>query len=112
MADDTLGQRLYDAGWDQGVLLPALPWGINFHLDDPLTPIARAAQQEAALAYQEAANRSNTPPPRRGFARGINREKERLVIASQACDLVKRPSIEPTVLTLRAFMTDNVKILH
>jgi hypothetical protein len=112
MADDTLGQQLYDAGWDQGVLLPALPWGINFHLDDPLTPIARAAQKEAELAYQEAVQRSSTPLLRRGFARGINREKERLVVASQACDLVKKPGVEPTILALRAFTTDKSKILQ
>jgi hypothetical protein len=112
MADDALGQWLYDAGWDQGVLLPALPWGINFHLDDPLTPIAHAAQQEAEAAYQQAASHSNTLLPRYGFARGINREKERLVIASQACDIVKKPIVEPTILALRAFMTDKVKILQ
>jgi len=111
MADDALGQRLYEAGWDQGVLLPALPWSVNFHLDDPVK-IARSAQQEAEAAYQKAASLSNTPLPRRGFASMVSREKERLVIASQSCDIVKKPSIEPTILAMRAFTTDNVKILR
>jgi hypothetical protein len=106
-----LGQLLYNAGWDQGVLLPALPWSVHFHLDDPLTGIAKSAQRQAEAEYQQAMAGGTNNHPRRGLAQGKTREKDWLVVISQTCDIVKSPDVEPTVVAMRAFITDKENIL-
>src|SRR5439155_11401859 len=114
MADNKLGERLYDAGWRQGVLLPALPWSVIYLIDDPLSKIAKTAkrQQVADIKLKSTLAATDLPFYGIGVASGITRKEDRLVIASQDCDLVSNLTEEPYVVALRAFTTDNANILR
>jgi hypothetical protein len=111
MTDPGLGQRLIDLGWDQGVLLPPLHWSVVFHPGDPITRIARSAVQSRGAADRTPAIGSTPALPAHGVASGPIRGRDRLVVASQACDIVKSPTEEPTIIAMRAFFTDNGSIL-
>lgn len=112
MADATLGRRLYLAGWEQGVLLPVLQWSVHFHLDDPLSRIAKSARPLVEAQYQLRIQKEGSALPRCGIANGIARDKDRFVVASQTCDIVKSPNDEPNIVAMRAFTTDNTAILR
>ncbi len=113
MAADDLGRELYKRGWQQGVLLPTLPGALHFSLDDPLTGIARTAKAEAEAAYQSKVAKGKPPISRRAFGFGSSgKAKERLVIVTQTCDIVKEPRIEPTVQAIRAFITTTTETLR
>jgi len=99
MADPELGKQLYAAGWDQGVLLPPLTRSIVFEPTSVLSKLARAAA--AAPPF----NQSGSVP--HGVASGIVAGKnDRFVIATQTCDLVAGPNIEPNIVAMRAFLLD------
>lgn len=105
MAEPDLGHRLIEVGWDQGVLLPPLSWSLVYDPNDPLSSIARSAVRLAKHKL--------SPPdtaPSHDVAVGAMRPKDRLVVASQACDIVRVPSEEPNVLAMRVFTTDNDRI--
>jgi len=104
VADAGLGRRLVAAGWDQGVLLPALSWSVDFSTDDPVTQIARASMRPGAQVQRWEASQGI---PRHAVASGLYRGEHRLVVASQACDVVKSPEQEPCVVAMRAFFTTN-----
>jgi len=115
MADNMLGEKLYEAGWRQGVLLPALPYSIIYQVNDPLSKIAKkVAKQSAALELKqrEVLAAADLPPYTIGVASGITREGDHLVIASQDCDIAGNLSEEPNVVALRAFITENANILR
>jgi hypothetical protein len=103
MADNKLGERLSEAGWSQGVLLPALPWSVVYHVDDPLSKIAQLAKRHGAADISLHGI---------GVASGITRKDDRLVIASQDCDIAGALSEEKSVVAMRAFLTNNEVILR
>ena len=109
MADNKLGEYLYDSGWRQGVLLPPLPWSVIYRSDDPLSKIARTAKRQARQVDISAA--ADLPLHGTGIASGITRKDDRLVIASQDCDIVRSLSEEPNIVAMRAFTTENSNIL-
>lgn len=109
MADNKLGEYLYDSGWRQGVLLPPLPWSVIYRSDDPLSKIARTAKRQAGQVDISAA--TDLPLHGIGIASGITRKEDRLVIASQDCDIVRSLSEEPNIVAMRAFTTENSNIL-
>src|SRR5438876_8246296 len=111
MADNKLGEWLYDAGWKQGVLLPGLPYSVIYHTDDPFSKIARAVKRQGATEIK-LGGLSNTVDLPLGVASGITRKEDSLVLATQDCDIVKNLSEEPNVVAMRAFITDNKEILR
>lgn len=108
MAEQTLGQQLYDAGWNQGVLLPPLCWSVVYHADDPLTAIAKAASRQG----QQSAGGDVRSIPRHEIATGLIKPRDYLVVVSQACDIVKSPGFEPNITAMRAFETNNAQLLE
>jgi hypothetical protein len=110
MADNKLGEHLYNSGWRQGVLLPPLPWSVIYRGDDPLSKIARTAKRQAEQVNVSAA--TDLPLHGIGIASGITRREDYLVIASQDCDIVRSLSEEPNILVMRAFITENSSILR
>ena len=113
MADNRLGQRLYDAGWSQGVLLPALPWSVIYHTDDPLSKIAKTTKRQGTADIKQKGKLATTDLPLHiGVASGITRQGDHLVIASQDCDIVSNLTEEPNVTAMRAFITNNENILR
>src|SRR5947209_5328398 len=112
MADNNLGERLYEAGWNQGVLLPVLPWSVIYNVEDPLSKIARSAKNQVAAESKRKDTQasSNIYPNHTGVAFGITRRGDSLVVASQDCDIVSNVSEEPNVVAMRAFFTDNTSI--
>lgn len=110
MADNKLGEHLYNSGWRQGVLLPPLPWSVIYRIDDPLSKIARTAKRQAGQVTTSAA--TDLPLQGLGVASGITRREDYLVIASQDCDLVRSVSEEPNIVAMRAFVTENSSILR
>lgn len=106
MSDISVEQQLADAGWEQGSLLPPLASSVIYLPSNPVTSASRAA-----VCKGEA-----TPFPASGFtahhiASGTSRASDRLVVATQTCDIVRSPNVEPTVMTMRAFVTENKNIL-
>lgn len=113
MVEDTFGKWLYDAGWGQGVLLPALPWSVIYNVNDPLNNIARAKQKgNSADQRKSELNPTSKVSPPYEIASGVTREKDYLVIITQDCDIVKDPLQIHCVFAMRAFMTKNVQILR
>ncbi len=115
MAKNDLGERLYEAGWRQGVLLPALPYSVIYQVDDPLSKIAKqVAKQQTAIEVKQGNPWAATdlPPYTVGVATGITRKDDHLVIASQDCDIASNLSEEPHVIAMRAFRTENATILR
>ncbi|GAC1648928.1 MAG: hypothetical protein NVS4B9_40210 [Ktedonobacteraceae bacterium] len=110
MADNKLGEDLYNAGCRQGALLPPLPWSVIYRSDDPLSKIARTAKRQAGQGNTLAA--VDLPLQGIGIASGITRREDYLVIASQDCDLIRNVSEEPNIMAMRAFITDNSSILR
>lgn len=100
MTDPELGKQLYAAGWDQGVLLPPLSRSIVFEPSSALSKLARSAVGAPPI------NQSGSAP--HGVASGIVAgKKDRFVIATQTCDLVARPDIEPNIVAMRTFFTND-----
>ncbi len=114
MADNDLGVQLFDAGWSQGILLPALPWSVIYNVYDPLSKIAKSAKNQAIADSKRRETNASTNVflHNTAVAFGIKRQSDSLVIASQDCDIVSNISEEPTIVALRAFITDNTKILR
>jgi hypothetical protein len=112
MADARLGRQLIEAGWDQGVLLPALCWSVDFYPEDPVTQIARAAMKPGTPGTRWDASQEIRGLARHAVASGLYRGDHRLVVASQACDIDKSPEHEPCVIALRAFFTTNERMLE
>ncbi len=115
MAKNDLGERLYEAGWRQGVLLPALPYSVIYQVDDPLSKIAKqVAKQQTTIEVKQGNPWAATdfPPYTVGVATGITRKDDHLVIASQDCDIASSLSEEPGVVAMRAFSTENANILR
>jgi hypothetical protein len=110
MADNKLGEHLYNSGWCQGVLMPPLPWSVIYRSDDPLSKIARTAKRQAEQVDIPAA--TDLPLHGIGLASGITRREDYLVIASQDCDIVRSLSEEPNIVAMRAFITENSSILR
>lgn len=113
MVDKLLGRRLYDAGWNQGTLLPVLPWSVIYNPNEPLTRIAKLAEQQNTRENRRKSESISTivaTPPYR-IASGPTREKDYLVIISQDCEIIKDPNMIPTIFAMRAFTTDNNTIL-
>jgi hypothetical protein len=109
MADNKLGEHLYNSGWRQGVLLPPLPWSVIYRSDDPLSKIAKTAKRKPEQRDIPAA--TGLPLHSIGIASGITRQEDNLVIASQDCDIVRSLSEEPNIVAMRAFTTENSSIL-
>jgi hypothetical protein len=109
MADNKLGEQLYNSGWRQGVLLPPLPWSVIYSSEDPLSKIAKTAKHRAEQVAIPAM--TGLPLHGIGITSGITRREDYLVIASQDCDIVRSLHEEPNIVTMRAFITDNNSIL-
>ncbi len=107
MSDQTLSKGLIDAGWAQGVLLPALPWSVVFDPEHPLTGLAKRALGRVKPETVRAAG-----TPEHSIASGLTRATDYLVIATQTCDIAKKATSEETVMAMRAFVTDNSSILQ
>lgn len=106
MSEIAVEDQLEAAGWEQGILLPPLASSVIFLPSNPVTSASRAAVRQGAAA----------PFPATGFtphhiASGIPRAADRLVVVTQTCDIVRSPNVEPTVMTMRAFVTNNTNIL-
>jgi len=110
MADNKLGEHLYNSGWRQGVLLPPVPWSVIYRSDDPLSKIARTAKRQTGQVDITAA--TGLPLHGIGIAWGITRREDYMVIASQDCDIVRNLSEEPNIVVMRAFTTENSSILR
>lgn len=110
MADNKLGEHLYNSGWRQGVLLPSLPWSVIYRSEDPLSKIAKTAKRQAEQVDIPAI--MDLPLRGIGIASGITRREDYLVIASQDCDLVRSLSEEPNIVAMWAFTTENSSILR
>jgi hypothetical protein len=110
MADNKLGEYLYNSGWRQGVLLPPLPWSVIYRSDDPLSKIAKTAKRQPEQRDIPAAMGLSLHGI--GIASGVTRQDDYLVIASQDCDIVRSLSEEPNVVAMRAFTTENGSILR
>jgi hypothetical protein len=110
MADNKLGEHLYDSGWRQGVLLPPLPWSVIYRSDDPLSKIAKTAKGQSE--HRDIPAAMGLPLHGIGIASGITRQEDYLVIASQDCDIVRSLSEEPNIVAMRAFTTENSSILR
>lgn len=87
-AEEDVSAVLRRAGWEQGHLVEVARG--HFELGPSKDPSVRELQWH----HEEAAT------------------SDRLVIASQTCDIVKRPDREPTVETLFAFETGNRDLLR
>src|SRR6266516_3647635 len=109
MADNKLGEHLYNSGWRQGILLPPLPWSVIYQSEDPLSKIAKTAKHQSKQVDIPAL----TGLPLNGIiiATDITCRKDYLVIASQDCDIVRSLSEEPNIVAMRAFITENSSIL-
>src|SRR5260221_9151184 len=115
MAKYDLGERLYKAGWRQGVLLPALPYSVIYQVDDPLSKIAKQVTKQQTTIEVKQGNplaATDFPPYTIGVARDIARKDDHLVVASQDCDIVSNLSEEPDIIAMRAFCTENATILR
>src|SRR6266702_6951349 len=110
MADNKLGEHLYSSGWRQGVLLPSLPWSVIYRSEDPLSKIAKTAKRRAEQMDISAV--TDLPLHGIGVASGITRREDYLVIASQDCDIVRTLSEEPTIVAMRAVITESSSILR
>ncbi|HTV72112.1 MAG TPA: hypothetical protein VME66_00170 [Candidatus Acidoferrales bacterium] len=100
-----IGRSLYEAGWVQGKLFSPLAASVVFAPGDPISKLARSAAARAQ------ADHTLLHPVTHGVAYGIPTSTERLVVVSQACDIAKPPSVEPNVLAMPVFKTENVRIL-
>lgn len=110
MADNKLGELLYNTGWRQGVLLPSLPWSVIYQSDDPLSKIAKKAKRQAEQV--DISDATGLSLHGIGLASGISRREDYLVIASQDCDIVRSLSEEPNIVAMRAFTTENSSLLR
>src|SRR5258708_9615713 len=101
MAENKLGEHLYNSGWRQGVLLPPLPWSVIYRSDDPLSKIAKTAKIQSEQREIPAA--TGLPLPGIGIASGITRQEDYLVIASQDCDNFRSLSEETNIAHMPSF---------
>lgn len=112
MADEHLGEQLVAAGWQQGALLPPVESSIYFHLDKPLTKIARDAQPILASEVKQQQTEKKPAHFHHAVASGRSRKQaDRLVVITQTCDINKSPDVEPVVWAIRAFFTKNSDML-
>ena len=109
MVDDILGARLNSSGWQQGVLLPPLPYSVIYQYDNPISKIAKTAKKQSER--KNISSSIDLPLHGIGVASGT-RYGDYLVIASQDCDIVRSLSDKPNVICLCAFITDNSDILR
>jgi len=100
-----VGRTLYRAGWAQGVLLNPLAVSVAFAPAQPVSKIAKAAVGRGAPDVSVKLAQPH------GIASGIAASTERLVVISQACDIVKSPNDEPNVLAMPVFKTENQRII-
>ncbi len=110
MADNKLGEHLYNSGWRQGILLPPLPWSVIYQSEDPLSKIAKTAKHQSKQVDIPAL--TGLPLHGISIATGITRREDYLVIASQDCDIVRSLNEEPNIVAMRAFTTQNSSILR
>ncbi len=110
MSGVSIGKQLEDAGWEQGVLLPPLACSVIYLPENPVTSIAKAAAKAAAKSGGDVPLAAAGLAPHHVASGGL-RASDRLVVVSQTCDIIREPNIEPTVMTMRAFFTDNERIL-
>jgi len=103
--EQDIGRKLYADGWSQGVLLNPVAVSIVFAPDDPVSKLARAA------AAKPGPDTTISRGAAHGVAFGIPKSTERLIIISQACDIVKPLNDEPNIFAMPVFRTDNVRIL-
>src|SRR5258708_12193035 len=108
MAENKLGEHLYNSGWRQGVLLPPLPWSVIYRSDDPLSKIAKTAKSQSEQREIPAA--TGLPLHGIGIASGITRQADYLVIASQDCDIYLTLIENPNLFSLPAFTHHNTAI--
>ncbi len=106
----SIGKQLEDAGWEQGSLLPPLACSVVYLPENPVTSIAKAAARAAVRGGGAVPPTAVGPVPHH-VASGGPRANDRLVVVSQTCDIVREPTVEPTVMTMRAFVTDNERVL-
>jgi hypothetical protein len=103
MAEMPLSRQLREAGWKQGTLLPALAHSVVYLPSHPLTGIAKRTKTPAATIRVSGTEHA--------VATGIMRATDYHVVITQTCDILKSESEEPTVLAMRAYITDNQRIL-
>jgi len=106
MAHMPLGQRLVDAGWKQGVLLPPVSSSVVFLPSHALTGIAKRAKDSPPADTTNVAD-----SPSHSVASGILRKTDAFVVISQTCDIKRAENDEPTVLAMRVYTTDNDRTL-
>lgn len=104
--DENIGRALYEKGWDQGVLFSALSEAVNFDPDAPVSKLAKAASKTAPERKTASGGIAH------GVAYGPRPKVNRLLLITQACDLVKQLSVEPNVFAMPVFATTNEKILE
>src|SRR5438876_1010300 len=109
MAEDT-GKRLLERGWHQGSYFGPLSHLIHFKIDEPLR-IPKPAIEEAQRAFVEA-TKTGQDRPQIGQAVRLGRARDRWVLVTHECDLVKPESIEPYATAIRCFPTDNDRVLR
>jgi hypothetical protein len=106
MRSDSSATPEEDPGWIQGSLLPEdagvlpLQW---VHPDSPASKPARGAVT--------AAGRSGAPLDRPLVVPGPAKQGDRMMVITQACDLVKPPAVQPQVEIARVFETEKPQIV-
>jgi len=105
MAEET-GKLLYDQGWKQGVAFGPLSYLIHFRISESLR-IPKSAVEDAQRGLDE----GGSAGPAIGQAVVSAKTKDRWILATQDCDLVKAASIEPNVVAIRCFTTSNERTL-
>lgn len=98
-----LGKRLIAKGWKQGVLLPALTFGVAY---DPEAPGSELAEGTATRLQ----GRSDIPSHALAIAY-TGKPNSKLVVISQTCDIARSPNIEKTVLAMRVDIVRNQEVL-
>ncbi|MGH7755025.1 MAG: hypothetical protein ACREM8_01920 [Vulcanimicrobiaceae bacterium] len=98
-----IGRELYANGWTQGVLFDPVALSVAFAPENPVSKLARAAAKKRLAADTGSADSH-------GIVSGIPPSTEHLVVVSQACDIVKPADVEPNVIAMPVFRTNNVRI--
>lgn len=95
---------LRSVGWQQGDLLPAVSWSVNYLPTNPVTELSRAF----GLSMHSG---TSTGSPIHAVATGVPDQTHYFVIASQTCDVIKSIEQEPVVFVMGAVVMDDPKIL-
>lgn len=102
-------QLVEDMKWRQGVLLPILSWSTIFLNTDPVTDLSRKVMAGGEILPVHAPQLIVPHWAATGVPSG-KLSKQRYIVVSQTCDIAKPVEVEPFVVVMRAFYTNNPRI--